>query len=177
MNAILYGNDCPSLYSILDDEARGWWYHKKLRKQGEIAEARRRERKSITDHHKQLVKALANGGYATIAQGGGQFSLSYADGAYVTGYSYRLVATAYIVGLPVLDWRHCDDVIGITRLPLPVIGDSKFSVQDMERDRLRPDYPSPFSYVPLAQYLSMAQDVGATVHHYPSSRTKSGQYT
>lgn len=35
------------LYTILNKEAKAWWYHKQLRSQGQAGEARKRERQSI----------------------------------------------------------------------------------------------------------------------------------
>lgn len=166
LDSVLYGDVTPSLYSVLDKGARKWWYHEKLRKNGDPINARGRERQSIREHVRQLKKALANGGFATISQSGGTYSITYSDNGSVSGGFWRLVASAYLAGLPVMDWRDVQSGLAIMQLPMPLIGDCKFKQQAMADDieRLGDRYPTLMSHVPLARYMEMAEKLGATIH-------------
>lgn len=55
-----------SLYRILNQEVKVWWYFKKLRKQGATEEARKRERESI----RRTVQEVRDALYFRVAQGG-----------------------------------------------------------------------------------------------------------
>lgn len=178
LDSVLYGDATPSLYSVLDDSARKWWYHEKMRKNGDEVGARVRERNNIRQHIDQIKKALTNGGYATISQSGGSYTITYSDDANVSGYSPRLVLAAYLAGVPVLDFRNAKDGVAIMKMPMPLIGDSKRKREYMADDieRLGDRYPTLMSHVPLADYLQRAQAIGATLHHSPTSRTKEDQY-
>lgn len=179
VNGVLYSytDEMPSIYSLLDSDARGWPYY-----EGD----RVKQRKSIRDHVRSIKQTLANGGYATISATGGKFTLSIGDGHTLSGYSPHVILAAYLAGVPVLDFREVSRMIDIVRLPLPVIGgssglmsnNSKFRLRDIEHDmdRLGPDYPSHASYVPLSLYLQKAKQVGASIHYYPSKRSKENHY-
>jgi hypothetical protein len=156
LDAILSGKETPSLYAILDEDARAWWANT----------TREKQRHSIREHLRVLKDGLANGGYATISQSGGVYTISYSDNAYIQGYGWRLVASAYLAGIPVLDFRPVESASAIVAMPMPVIGDSELKVRDVELDaKLRGnDPPQALDYVMLGTYLEMARRLGATLH-------------
>jgi hypothetical protein len=165
LDAILSGEETPSLYAILDEDARVWWYHKELREKGKHRVARDKERRSIREHVRPLREALENGGYATISMSGGKYTISYSDNANISGYGWRLVAAAYLAGIPVLDFRPVESTAAIMAMPMPVIGDCKFKVQDMVDDAKRDGgKPTALSRVLLHDYLNIAEDIGAIIH-------------
>ncbi|KPJ96744.1 MAG: hypothetical protein AMS18_00360 [Gemmatimonas sp. SG8_17] len=95
-----------SIYGILDREAKAWWYHAQLRRQGNVVEARKRERQSIRRDVEQFRSALECGGLLQIGKGGHVFY--YHPHAHVSGYENADGHTAQccrILGIPVLDVR------------------------------------------------------------------------
>ncbi len=180
MNSILLGlaDEKPSLYSVLDEKARSWWYHKELREKGQVTEARKRERKAIRDSIRTIKLALENGGYATISQSGGTFTINYGDGCNVSGYDESLVTSAWLAGIPVVDWRFVESSADIISMPMPCIGNSNIYTDKMQDDidRLGDDYPSAYSYVPVHDYIQRAMQVGASLHYAPTHRTKNNHY-
>ena len=98
-----------SIYRLLNHEAKIWWYHSQLRKQGRIAEARELERKSIRSSVKTLRLLLEQNGTLTEC-GDGTFitsqlrespSSSYTSsmGGYRSGN--ETVKAAALLGIPV----------------------------------------------------------------------------
>lgn len=63
--------DYPSVFRALRSDAREWWYHKDLRKRGQISEARQREHDSLRSNVRSLRQAIANGSFLTIGRTGG----------------------------------------------------------------------------------------------------------
>lgn len=108
-----------SVYRILNNEAKNWWWHRDLRKQGKSKEARQLERKSILRSIETLRDVLNHGGYLSL--GGSQWSLnifehrSSIDSMSTCKYSlsgyYGLNKSCYLesicksLGIPVLDSR------------------------------------------------------------------------
>ena len=58
-----------TVYSILNKQAKNWWYHVELREKGEVVEARQRERQTIRQQIDSLKEAKASGGYAIALRG------------------------------------------------------------------------------------------------------------
>jgi len=174
----------PGIYELLDQDARAWWYHKKMRKEGQVSEARARERKSILDHVSQIRETLANGGYATISQSGGKFTMSMGDGCTLESYTPHVVLAAYLAGVPVVDFREVKDSVAIWQISMPVIGasqyptNSKIRLADIEYDmeRLGDEWPSHTSRVPLAEYFKQARAAGAAIHMFIGPHTKRDHY-
>jgi len=171
-----YADEKPSLYSVLDKKAREWWHHKRLRKWGETQAAREAERRSIRDTVGWLKKALENGGYATISMTGGKYTITMGDNSNVSGYDESLIIAAYLVGLPVLDWRGATDAGEIMRMPMPVIGNCKYKRAKLAEDKLKPGYPGAFSYISLQEYFYRAKQIGAVIYWRPTLRSKMGHY-
>lgn len=145
-----------SLYAILDQDARQWWYHQDLRKAGKATEARKRERDSILSHVKTLRQALQNGGYASVGRGG--WSIHISDGHKLQGYGQTdepMIQAAILVGLPVVDSTTIsgDDIFETIRMPM--VGISHHD---------QPPYRS-LDYAPLKVVAKMYQDLGATIYN------------
>jgi hypothetical protein len=96
-----------SVYSLLNHDARTWWFHQQLRKQGQAAEARRRERQSIRSNVRHLRNCKKNGGYCYVKPGGGRFILEVgpvqesSGPSYTTlsGYDDDIPAAAALIGI------------------------------------------------------------------------------
>lgn len=178
IDKVLSGDEVPDLYSLLHQDARSWWYHAQLRRRGELDEARVKEREQVREQIKSLRLALENGGYATIARSGGNYTLTVGDGHTVSGHNERIIISAYLVGLPVLDFRSVDDVGAIMSMPMAVIGDQSHWHDNIADDmkRLGDKYPTSMSYVYLADYFQRAIAIGATIHHAPTKRTRDNHY-
>lgn len=165
---------------LLRDDAESWWYHKQLRKEGDVAEAKKREDKSVNDALANIGAAITNGGYGTIAQSGHTYTLTFSDNKYRQGYSPDDILAAYVLGIPILDFRNVApyDSRKVIRMSMPVLGDCKFKVRDAYEEWVaqRPGYPTSMSYVPLAVYFRQARKVGATVHYRPTPESMDDQY-
>ena len=95
-----------TLYGILDEQARAWWYHAKLRREGKATEARKRERDSIRGNVRSLRQAIEHGGHLEIGEAGW---VLFIDGIlhYHRGYYARnaIPRCCPLLGIPVVDHR------------------------------------------------------------------------
>jgi hypothetical protein len=125
---------------LLLEDARGWWYHRKLREQGDIAEARRRERRSVRRHAEDLKQAVV------LHVGRGGWSLYRNQGRLEGhgGIADLLVQAAIRAGVPVVD----SSAVPLEKLG-PLLGGP---LPDAE---------------PLAA-LEFARSLGATTYNAPS---------
>ncbi len=145
-----------TIYGILDQAARAWWYHRQLRAQGRADEARRRERESIHARVSSLNQARANGGFVTMGRGG--WTLHIERNHKLQGYgdlSDPVPQCAWLLGLPVLDSTTIpDEKIHLTiPLPFPQVGAIP-----------RAEYGS-FDAAPIEVVAWMYVDLGATVRN------------
>ncbi len=111
------------LYEILDREARRWWYHVRLREEGKVAEARRRERASIRSSMDRLRETLAGGGYLAIGRGG--WTLYVSDNRTVSHYGGIDAPTpqaCLLLGIPILDSTTIPDDRLLDLIRLPMVG-------------------------------------------------------
>lgn len=97
-----------SIYSILNNHAKSWWYHKKCREMGEVDAARKMERASIKKDLEMLRSIVENGGW--ISAGVGNHVCHYIDnnGNYcrVQGYDQDdMLEIARRLGIPAYDVR------------------------------------------------------------------------
>ncbi|MBM3130803.1 MAG: hypothetical protein FJ009_19525 [Chloroflexi bacterium] len=148
-----------ALYALLDASARAWWYHRQLRENGQIAEARRRELASIRDHARDLRQAQVNAGFVTVGRGG--WTLHIACGHTLKGYgdvNDTIPQCALRLGLPIVDSTTiADEKINLTlRLPFPQIGAKPRT--DKTRD-------SSFDPAPIEDVARLYRDLGATVYN------------
>jgi len=96
-----------TVYSILDRQARNWWYHVELRQRGKAAEAREKERESIKNTVSALREAKESGGYAIALRG--RHLLFINERTSQSGYSPTdTVSLCRLVGIPVLDLSNRD---------------------------------------------------------------------
>ena len=111
------------LYSILNDRAKRWWYHRKLRKQGQIEEARRRERAQIRDDVRRLRASLERGGFLINAWGG--WTLHYGERKRLQsqrpGLDNPIPQACLLLGIPVIDLTTIpeDRINEVFKLPSP----------------------------------------------------------
>jgi len=111
------------LYSILNDRARRWWYHRHLRKAGRREEARRRERAQIQDNIRRLRAALERGGFLINAWGG--WTLHYGERqrlqSWRPGLDDAIPQACLLLGIPVIDLTTIpeDRINEVFKLPSP----------------------------------------------------------
>lgn len=143
------------LYRILDEDARRWWYHKELRRQGAVAEARRRERASIRHSLDTLREALAGGGYLAIGRGG--WTLHVSDNRRVEHYGGITAPTpraCLLLGIPVLDSTTVPDDRLADLIRLPMVG--------IQRTSARPW--GSLSFAPFGYVAARQVALGATLY-------------
>lgn len=149
-----------TIYAILNASARSWWYHRQLREQGRVAEARQRERASIRDHARDLKEARRNGGFVTMGRGG--WTLYIERNYALKGYgdiSDPIPQCALLLSLPVVDSTTIpDEKIHLTLgLPFPQIGAMPHAA-----------YGS-FDPAPIEVFARMYRELGATVYNLSPS--------
>jgi hypothetical protein len=82
------------IYKLLNDEAKAWWYFKKLREDGRIDEARELERK----HIQSLVQHLKQAEFIRVPEAG-RWVLQLGPYHTVSGYGDRIPQVARLIGL------------------------------------------------------------------------------
>lgn len=115
-----------TIYSLLNKHTKNWWYHAKLRKEGNIQEARKRERQSIKDDIKTLRDCLKSpGGYASVGRGGWSvhYSNEWGKGT-LQGYggmNEAMIQCCLKLGIPVVNTRDCDLEVAYNACKLPLV--------------------------------------------------------
>lgn len=148
----------PSVYSLLNRDAKNWWYFKQLRDQGAISEARCKERGSIKSKIDTLRHCIKSGGYVNVGRGG--WSIHYADGQ-LQGYggvSDPIVQAAIKAGIVVIDTTTIDDdkIVDIAfKCPMVAVGRKADSAP----------YNS-MSFAPLSYVVGVKRNAGATVYNF-----------
>jgi hypothetical protein len=146
-----------SIYSILNQSAKEWWWHKKLRSEGNVKEARRRERDSIKSHTKYLRETLDNGGYLSIGRGG--WTLHISDNhrlSHYGGIERPISQCCLILGIPIIDSTVVNDKDIFRSIKFPMVG------------ILKPT-PPPFdslSYAPLEYVANLYKEIGANLYNF-----------
>jgi hypothetical protein len=149
-----------TLYRILNYEAKSWWYHAQLRKEGQLVEARKRERASIRSWIGTLRQALASGGGVTVGRGGCAVHYALAPDSRSTGRreGYRsdvYIEIAKVVGLPWIDSRTVPDSTVVQTMNCPMVGVGA---------NIDPEPWGCFSFAPFAevarQYAALGAEVG-----------------
>ncbi|MFW6083741.1 MAG: hypothetical protein ACODAA_00835 [Gemmatimonadota bacterium] len=145
-----------TLYSILDRQARSWWYHRQLRDEGNEREARKRERRSIRSTLDSLRQALDNDGALTIGRYGA--TLHYSEGGRVQGLHRGTIEAARHLGIPIIDSR---------TVPDERLVDYAYQTPMYRPGATDPDGdPGPFDYVSLPTYVRIARSYGATIENW-----------
>lgn len=143
------------LYRILDDDARRWWYYVELRREGAVAEARKRERASIRHSLTTLREALAGGGHLAIGRGG--WTLHVSDNRRVEHYGGITAPTpraCLLLGIPVLDSTTVPDNRHVDLIRLPMVG--------IQRTSTRPW--GSLSFAPFGYVAARQVALGATLY-------------
>lgn len=147
----------PSLYAMLDSEARAWWYFRELRQHGQAQEARVKERESIWNTVRMLRDTLANGGVLYCGRGG--FTLHYSGHGRLEGYTPdHMREVCERVGIPVIDTRELppETVFKTLRIPMVAVAPRKPDAEP---------YTS-ISYAPREYVLREYSNAGAYVSGY-----------
>lgn len=121
-----------SLYSLLNADTKAWWYHKKLRDQGNHTEARSRERQSILSS----VETVRNAYFFSVGPYGhsiySRTMRKYGGTCSSTLQGYGGVKDATIqacirMGVPGVDITRLQDKHGYVRdvLGCPIVSDTK----------------------------------------------------
>lgn len=157
-------DDPRSTLRILRDEARRWWYHRKLRENGEHAEARRREHESIRHSIRTLREAKECGGYLKLGHGSGTFVC--APNASITGFGPNAAyfPLAVRMGILVIDLRTADfhKLSEVTvRGPMAVLPGQPHDT---------PPYGS-MAYAPLEYVVGLYRHIGAQIYNDPWADT------
>jgi hypothetical protein len=143
---------------VLRAETRSWWRHRKLRKSGELEEARRLERTTIRRDIAYLRKALSNpNAYVSCGGGGTILHLGLTTvSLYAPVERFPLASLAVRLGTPLIDCRPVRDIIAFANLPRVTM--------DGEVD---PEPWTSSSRVSLLTYLDAAERLGARIINDP----------
>lgn len=145
--------------SLLLQDTKSWWWHKQLRQQGKIEEARRAEHKSLQDKVSILRQCLANGGWVSIGRGG--WTCHYKPNAKYQGYgnfdNVSFLRAALLLGIPIIDSTVVPDNKIIETICFPM---AAFPEQCDE-----PPYHS-MSYAPLDYVVECYRALGAAIYNW-----------
>lgn len=94
------------VYHLLDVDNRAWWYNAKLRSDGKVDEARKRERMGIRNDVKHLRQMLAYGAPITWYEASGQYAVQLDKNESMSFGGYRhgagLVEAARLIGISIV---------------------------------------------------------------------------
>ena len=149
----------PSVYKILDDAARSWWYHRQLRSQGKNEEARTLERKSILNCVLTLRQCLENNGFAIVGRGGttvyykkhGRLAICSSD------VNRPIVQCCIRLGIPA-----CDSTTIPDDLIVETIG---FPMASVDPDPEPVNGYGSMSFAPVEYVFRLYEKLGATVYN------------
>ena len=96
-----------TLYSLLNANAKSWWYFKRLREWGKHDEARAKERESIRNCIANVRESAASQGYLVISDDGSRYYLMLSRGGMLSGYgdAAHLQRLCSVLKVPVYDLR------------------------------------------------------------------------
>lgn len=138
-----------TLLRALRAEARAWWYHADLRRQGNLTEARVRENRSIRDD----LKTIRTARFATIGHGGSTIFLDK-QSRITAGWELNILKH---LACPVVDLR-----------AIPMSELIRFSVSGpmVNVDLTEDESPvHAFSFVTVETYIRLAKAAGAEVRN------------
>ncbi len=146
------------LYAILNTNAKNWWYHAQLRREGKHEEARRQERAQIRDHVVRLRAALEGGGFLVNSWGG--WTLHYGERRRLQssrpGLDGPIPRACLLLGIPVLDLTTIpeDRICAVLKLPSP----------DLLYDPEPPGGYRSFHHAPFDYVARLYVELGATLY-------------
>ena len=143
---------------VLRAEARSWWRHQELRRTGDLDEARRLERLTISCDIGYLRAALNNpNAYVSCGGGGTILHLGLTTiSLYAPVERFPLASLAVRFGTPLIDYHPVRDIIALASLP-KVIMDG----------RIDPEPWTSSSRISLLTYLDAAGRLGARIVNDP----------
>ena len=153
-----------NLYTLLNNDAKRWWYHRQLREQGQAAEARKRERDSIREHIKVLKTAV----FATVGRGGWSiyyvwdYTHSKDHLSKLCGYgdtSEPMIQACIMLDIPVCNSITIsdDNIYETIRFPLPAHPENSMLGN--------PDAYHSLDYAPFSDVFAMYKKIGAEVYN------------
>lgn len=148
-----------TVYKILDDAARSWWYHRQLRERGEHELARTLERKSILSRVHTLRACLENDGFAMNSRGG--WTIYYSQWGKLThcypGMNTPMMRCCLRLGIPVCDSTTIPEsiIIKVVGLPMASLNPGPEPVNG---------YGS-MSFAPVSYVFKLYQELGATIYN------------
>ncbi|MEP4627136.1 MAG: hypothetical protein ABJR46_16465 [Tateyamaria sp.] len=139
---------------VLRTEAQSWSRHRELRKTGDLDEARRLERKTISRDIGYLRAAFNNpNAYVSCGGGGTILHLGLTTvSLYAPVERFPLASLAVRLGTPLIDCRPVCDIIALANLP-KVTMDSQ----------IHPEPWTASSRISLLTYIDAAERLGARI--------------
>lgn len=146
-------------YALLNKDAKAWWYHAELRKNGNARKARELERRSIR-HSIETLRAARQGGCMFVGRGGWSISYKSTHGdATLSGYGdgdpYATIVRR--LGIPFIDSRH----LAVDKVARIAISGPMYRPGETPSE---PPYTS-LSYAPLKYIADLYRDAGAIVEN------------
>jgi hypothetical protein len=156
-----------TVFSLLNQDAKAWWFHKKLREQGQEEEARMKERESIRRGIHTIRGAflytVGRGGWTvhgkTVASGAGG-SVSSKLSGYGEGTLYSALLARARPSVPRVDSRCIPDSEIIRVLRLPIITNCIERQEPCDENGAW----GGFQYAPLGVILASYEALGAQVY-------------
>ena len=143
---------------VLRAEARSWWRHRELRRTGDVNEALRLERQTISRDIGYLRAALNNPN-AYVSCGGGRTILHLGlttVSLYAPVERFPLASLAVRLGTPLIDCRPVHDIIAHANLPKVTMD-----------GQIDPEPWTSSSRISLLTYVDAAERLGARVFNDP----------
>jgi len=148
-----------TLYKLLNDDAKSWWYHHRLREQGQVEEARKLEQESILNDLRHLRLAIQNNGFLTVGRGG--WTLHYGKHNRLQGHGCGLddaiPQACLLLGIPVLDTTTIHDARLDETLSIPIA--------NTDPDPEPEGGYGPWDYAPFEVVARLYATLGATIYN------------
>jgi len=143
---------------VLRAEALSWWRYRKLRRTGDLDEARRLECQTISRDIGYLRAALNNpNAYVSCGGGGTILHLGLTTvSLYAPAERFPLASLAIRLGTPLIDCHPVRDIIAFANLPKVTMD-----------GQIDPEPWTASSRVPLLTYLDAAERLGARIVNDP----------
>lgn len=143
---------------VLRAEARSWWRYRELRRTGDLDEAHRLERQTISRDIGYLRAALNNpNAYVSCGGGGTILHLGLTTvSLYAPVERFPLASLAVWLGTPLIDCRPVRDIIAFANLPKVTMD-----------GQIDPEPWTSSSQVSLLIYLDAAERLGARIVNDP----------
>jgi hypothetical protein len=158
---------------LLRADARQWWYHAQLRRQGNAAEARRREAESVRSSIAHIRLAHKNGGFLMIGRGGNTLHLG-ADGLSsairVSGLSHEACAALLAAGVRAIDTTTIpnDRIVEVgVRWPMLTVDSTPYRQPGEWRGAVPLAEAGPLDDVRVSEAAYRYAAVGATLSNFP----------